>query len=53
MCGQRMGKKDLELAAKFYPHYATSLLSMPTTKALEDRVHHYHLPYQRTRQYKK
>ena len=50
MCGLRMGKKDIDLAMKFYPQHAASLSTMPTTKALEDRIHHYHLPYQQARQ---
>ena len=45
-----MGKKDIDLAIKHYPQHAASLSTMPTTKALEDRIHHYHLPYQRARQ---
>ena len=47
-----MGKKDIELAMKCYPQHAISLSQMPTTNAMEDRIHHYHLPYQRARQFR-
>ena len=53
MCGQRMGKKDIDLAIQCYPQHATSLSQMPTSKALEDIIHHYHLPYQRARQFRR
>ena len=53
MCGQRMGRKDMEIAMEFYPHHAKSLSAMPTTNALEDKIHHYHLPYQRAIEFKK
>ena len=45
-----MGKKDIDLAMKYYHQYSASLSTLPTTKALEDRIHHYHIPYQRARQ---
>jgi hypothetical protein len=51
LCNQRMGKKDIDLASKYYPQHALSLAKMKTTMALEDRIHHHHLPYNKNRQY--
>ena len=50
LCNQRMGKKDIELASKYYPQHADSLSKMRTRTAMEDRIHHHHLPYNRGRQ---
>ena len=51
LCNQRMGKKDIDLASKYYPQHAPSLAKMKTRMAMEDRInHHHHLPYNKSRQ---
>jgi len=46
-----MGKKDIDLASKYYTQHARSLAKMKTQMAMEDRIHHHHLPYNKSRQF--
>ena len=50
ICNQRMGKKDIDLAIKYYPQHSDSLSKMETRTSMEDRIHHHHLPYNNGRQ---